>query len=148
MHVCSSILGQLYIKNSHTDVWVLPLFSYLFSSMLPHKFQILKVAWNFAVLPLLAQHRNSAHSSSWGPSSCSAIAKCHRWKSREILVNHWPHIVCLPFLKDRSPTLSFVQCLKIVTLYILFSFVVFLLRRQVTLLWPKAKVICIYFFSS
>lgn len=141
--MCSSILGQLYVRNSHTDVWVLPLFSYLFSNMLPHKFQILKVAWNFAVLPLLAQHRNSAHS-----SSCSTIAKCHRWKSREILVNHWPHIVCLPFLKDHSPTLSFVQCLKIVNTIYFVQFCSFFIEKASYLVVAKSYVICICFFSS
>lgn len=151
--MCAAQSLTAYIWGTPTQMSEssLSLLSYLSSSMLPYKFQIFKATWNFALLP---QPRNPTPSSIWDPSSCSTIVKCHRWKSREILVNHWPHVVCLPFQNDHSPMLSFGLCLKIVTLYILFNFIVlavvvclFLLRRQVTLLWPKAKIIWIYFFS-
>lgn len=67
----------------------------------------------------------------WNDPVCTAIWKQHpeKKKKKNTFVDGWDYLASFPFIRDSSPVLLIVQCLKIVVLYILssslFSVVVF-----------------------
>lgn len=67
---------------------------------------------------------------------------------KDIGSNSGAYSAYFPFLRDHSTTLTFVQCMIISPLHILFNFPIIYGRRRglvpVTLLWLEAQLIIFY----